>query len=194
MVDKPRQCTENQRHYFVNKGLYSFSTSQVQMWELDIKKIEHWRTDAFELWWWRRLLRVPWTARRSNRSILEESNPEYALEGLMLKLKLQSFGHLMWRTDSLEKILMLEKMAGGAGDDRGWDGWMALSGECMLLSSLSRHNKDLEWQKLKPPRHVTALGSWIDCVIALRSQKDHVIALRQISVTAQCYSSILCRR
>ena len=65
-----------------------------------IKKAEHWRTDAFELWCWRRLLRVPWTARRSNQSILKEISPEYSLEGLMLKLKLQYFGHLMWRTDS----------------------------------------------------------------------------------------------
>ena len=75
-----------------------------------IKKAEHQRTDAFELWWWRRLLRVPWTARRSNLSILEEISPEYSLEGLMLKLKLQYFGHLMQRTDSLEKILMLERI------------------------------------------------------------------------------------
>ena len=74
-----------------------------------IKKTEHQRIDAFELWCWRRLLRVPWTARRSNQLILKEINPEYSLEGLMLKLKLQSFGHLMRRADSLEKTLMLEK-------------------------------------------------------------------------------------
>ena len=78
-----------------------------------IKKAEHQRIDAFELWCWRRLLRVPWTARRSNQSILKEINPEYSLEGLMLKLKFQYFGHLMWRTDSLEKTLMLEKIEGG---------------------------------------------------------------------------------
>ena len=75
-----------------------------------IKKQECWRTDAFELRSWRRLLRVPWTARRSNQSILKEISPEYSLEGLMLKLKLQYFGHLMWRTDSLEKTLMLGKI------------------------------------------------------------------------------------
>ena len=91
-----------------------------------VKKAECWRDDAFELWCWRRLLRVPWTARRSNQSILKEISPEYSLEGMMLKLKLQYFGHLMWRTDSLEKTLMLGKMkAGGEGDNRGWDGWMA---------------------------------------------------------------------
>ena len=78
-----------------------------------IKKAEQRRIDAFELWCWRRLLRVPWTARRSNQSILKEISPEYSLEGLMLKLKLQYFGHLMERTDSLEKTLMLGKIEGG---------------------------------------------------------------------------------
>ena len=77
-----------------------------------IKITEHQRTDAFELWCWRRVLRVPWTARRSKQSIPEEINPEYSLEGLMLKLKLQYFGHLMWRTDSFEKTLMLGKIEG----------------------------------------------------------------------------------
>ena len=77
-----------------------------------IKKAEHWRIDAFELWCWRRLLRVPWTARRSNQSILKEINPEYSLEGLMLTLKLQYFGHLMWTANSLEKTLMLGKTEG----------------------------------------------------------------------------------
>ena len=83
-----------------------------------IKKVEHRRIDAFELRCWRRLFRVPWTARRSNWSILKEISPEYSLEGLMLKLKLQYFGHLMWRTDSLEKTLMLGKIEGGRR--RGW--------------------------------------------------------------------------
>ena len=78
----------------------------------NIKKAEHQRMDAFKLWCWRRLLRVPWTARRANQSILKEINPEYSLEGLMLKLKLQYFGHLMRRVDSLEKILMLGKIEG----------------------------------------------------------------------------------
>ena len=78
-----------------------------------IKKAEHQRIDAFELWYWRRLLRVPWTARKSNQSILKEISPEYSLEGLMLKLKLQYFGHLMQRADSFKKILMLGKIEGG---------------------------------------------------------------------------------
>ena len=88
-----------------------------------IKKAERRGIDAFELWCWRRLLRVPWTARRS---ILKEISPGCSLEGLMLKLKLQYFGHLMRRADSFEKTLMLGKIEkGGEGDDREWDGWMA---------------------------------------------------------------------
>ena len=91
-----------------------------------VKKAERWRIDAFELWCWKRLLRVPWTARRSSQSILKEISLGCSLEELMLKLKLQYFGHLMWRVDSLEKTLML----GGTGGKRrmgcrGWDGWMA---------------------------------------------------------------------
>ena len=89
-----------------------FSSSHVWMWKLDHKKAESWRIDSFELWHWRRLLRVPWTARRSNQSILKEINPEYSLEGLMLKLKLQYFSHLMQRANSLEKALMLRKIKG----------------------------------------------------------------------------------
>ena len=91
-----------------------------------IKKVEHWRVDAFELWCWRRLLRVPWTARRSNQSILKEISPEYSLEGLMLKLKFQYFGHLMWRTDSLEKTRMPGKIEGRRR--RGWQRMRQLDG------------------------------------------------------------------
>ena len=91
-----------------------------------VKKAECQRIDAFELWCWRRFLRVPWTARRSNQSILKEISPGYSLEVLMLKLKLHCFGHLMQRTDSFEKTLMLGKIEGGRrGDSRGWDGWTA---------------------------------------------------------------------
>ena len=91
-----------------------------------VKKAEHRRIDAFELWCWRRLLRVPWTARRTTQSILKEINPECSLEGLMLRVKLQYFGHLMWRVDSLEKTLMLGGIGGRRREDnRGWDGWVA---------------------------------------------------------------------
>ena len=90
-----------------------------------IKKAKHWRIDAFELWHWRRLLTVSWTARRSNQSILKEISPVCSLEGPMLKLKFQYFGHPMQRTDSLEKTLMLGKIKAGEGVNRGWDSWMA---------------------------------------------------------------------
>ena len=113
------------RHYFANKGPSSqamvFPVVMYGCESWTIKKAEGQRIDAFELWCWRRLLRVPWTARRSFQSILKEISPEYSSEGLMLKLKLQYFGHLMRRTDSLEKTLMLGKIEGGRRrqDDRG---------------------------------------------------------------------------
>ena len=112
--DQPRQHIKKQRHYFANKGPSSHSyVFPVVMYGCEswtIKKAEHQRIDAFELCCWRRLLRVPWTARRSNKSILKEISPEYSLEGLMLKLKLQYFGHLMQRSDSFEKTLMPGKI------------------------------------------------------------------------------------
>ena len=109
------------------------------MWEYGceswtIKKVECQRIDAFELWWWRRLLRVPWTARTSNQSILKEINPEYSLEGLMLKLKLQYFGHLMWKADSLEKILMLGKIEGRKRKGRQRMRWLDGTPDSMDMS------------------------------------------------------------
>ena len=104
-----------------------------------IKKAEHWRIDAFELWYWRRLLRVPGTARRSNQSILKEISPEFSLEGLMLKLKPQSLGHLMWKTDSLEKTLMLGKIDGGRR--RGWQRMRWLDGITDLMDMSLREGK-----------------------------------------------------
>ena len=98
-----------------------------------LKKAECWRIDAFELCW-RRLLRVPWTARRANLSILKEISPEYSLEGLMLKLKLQYFGHLMWRTDSLEKPLMLGKIEGRRRMGRQWMRWLDGITNSMIMS------------------------------------------------------------
>ena len=119
--DQPRQHIKKQRYYFANKGLVKAMVFPIVMYGCEIwtiKKAECWRIDAFELWCWRRLLRVPWTARRSNQSILMETSPGCSLEGLMLRLKLQYFGHIMWRVDSLEKALIL----GGIGDRRrrGW--------------------------------------------------------------------------
>ena len=112
--DQPRQHIKKQRHYFTNNGppsqSYGFPVVMYECESWSMKKAEHQRIDAFELWCWRRLLRVPWTARRSSQSILKEISPEYLLEGLMLKLKCHSFGYLMQRTDSFEKTLMLGKI------------------------------------------------------------------------------------
>ena len=114
----------------MDKGLssqsYGFSSSHVQMFQLGPKETEQWRIDAFEMWCLRRLLRVPWTARRANQSIPKDINPEYSLEGLMLKLKLQHFGHwckelTLWKRPRCSKRLK----TGGEGKNRGWDGWMA---------------------------------------------------------------------
>ena len=113
--DQPRQYFKKQRHYFANKGPSKGMVFPVVMYGCEnwsIKKAECPRTDAFKLRCWRRLLRVPWAARRSNQSILKEISPGCSLEGLMLKLKLQYFGHLMQRVDSLEKTLLLGRIGG----------------------------------------------------------------------------------
>ena len=114
--DQPRQHIKKQRHYFSNKVhlvktmVFPLVMYGYESWTM--KKAQHQRIDAFELWCWRRLLIVPWTASRSNQSILKEISPECSLEGLMLKLKLQYFGHLIWRADSFEKTLVLGKIEG----------------------------------------------------------------------------------
>ena len=119
------------------------------------KKAEHRTIDVLELWGWRRLLRVPWTARRSNQSILKEISPEYPLEGLMLKLKLQYFGHLMQRTASLEKTLMLAETEGKRrGDYRGWDGWMASLAQWTWVRASSR-----SWCWRGKPGMLQSMGS-----------------------------------
>ena len=119
---KSRAITLPTKAHIVKAMVFPVVVYGCESWT--IKKTEHQRIDAFELWCWRRLLRIPWTARRSNQSILKEINPEYSLEGLMLTL--QYFGHLMQRVNSLGKTLMLRKIEGRRkGDDRGRDGWMA---------------------------------------------------------------------
>ena len=121
---KSRDVTLSTKVYLVKAMVLSVVIYGCESWT--IEKAECRRIDAFELWCWRRLLRVPWTSRRSNQSILKEISPGYSLEVLMLRLKLQYFGHLMWRDDSLEKTWCWERLkAGGEGDDRGWDDWMA---------------------------------------------------------------------
>ena len=155
--DQPRRHIKKQRYYFANKGpssqSYSFSSSYVWMWELD-HKAECQRIDAFELWCWGRLLKVPWPARRSNQCILKEISPEYSLEGLMLKLKLQYFGHLFQPT-RWERPWCWERLkAGGEGYDRGWDDWMVSLTQwtCVWVSSGS-------WWWTGKPGMLQSMGS-----------------------------------
>ena len=123
-IFKSRDITLPTKVRLVKAMVFRVAMYRCESWT--VKKVEHRRIDAFELWCWRRLLRVPWTARRSNQFILKEISPGCSLEGMMLKLKLQYFGHLMWRTDSRERHWCWERLkAGGERDDRGWDGLMA---------------------------------------------------------------------
>ena len=170
-----------------------------------IKKAESWRTDAFNLWCWRRLLRIPWIVRRSNQSIPKEIDPEYSLEGLMLKLKLQYFGHLMWRTASLEKTLMLGKMEGRRRrGNRGWDGWMASltqwtrvwansgrwwrAGKSDMLQTMALRRVGHDWSDLA---HMKYIASKME----IRRRQSTTCKLFQFdfiqpSLTAHCWTSV----
>ena len=129
---KSRDITLSTKVHLVKAMVFPVVMYGCESWT--IKKAEHQRIDSFELWCWRRLLRVPWTARRSNQSILKEISPEYSLEGLMLKLKLQYFGHLMQTADSFEKTLMLGKIEGGRRRERQRMRWLDGITDSMDLS------------------------------------------------------------
>ena len=123
-IFKSRDITLPTKFHLIKAMVFPVVMYGCESWA--IKKAKCQRIDAFELWCWRRLLRVPWTANRSNQSFLKEISPEYSLEGLMLKLKLQSFGHLVGRTNCWKRPWFGERLkAGGEGDNRGWDGWIA---------------------------------------------------------------------
>ena len=151
---------KKQRHYFANKGsskskLCFFPVVMYGYESWTIKKAECWRIEVFELWHWKRLLRVPWTARRSNQSILKEISPEYSLEGLMLKLKLQYLATWCEELTRLKRPWCWERLkVGGEGDDRGLDGWMALPTQWTWVWVNSR----CWWWTLKPGM-LQSLGS-----------------------------------
>ena len=157
-----------------------------------IKKAEHQRIDAFELWCWRRLLRVPLTARRSNQSFLKEISPEYSLEWLVLKLKLQYFGHLMWRTDSVEKTLMLGKIEDGRR--RGWQrmiGWHHWLDGHEFEQALGVGDKQGSLAYCSPwgPKSQTWLSDWIETNIALMPLRHYEVLGRTLEKKKEVHIS-----
>ena len=197
--EQPRQHIEKQRHYqqmSVYSKLWFFQQSC-----LDVR-FKHWRMNAFELWCWRRLLRVPWTVRRSNLSILKEISPEYSLEGLMLKLKLQCFGHLRQRTDSIGKTLMLGKIEGRGRRGQQRMRWLGGFTNAMDMSlnriwelvmvreawSAAVHGVTKSWTRLSDWTEITNRWKHFDLhfIIFSNLQKVYLVSKHNLNVVICC--------